>query len=263
MKPQKYILASGNRGLNSSIWLGWKMFRNLLIVSCSIFAMTVGAQAADLPIRKSPPPAPPVVAPAFTWTGVYAGIHAGWGIAAPKENSGDVSALFIRGYSKSVDTPNGVLAGPYVGANYQFSNNVVIGLEADYSFSAVKGKASGIGNDVFGPTAYSVSARLHNLGTVRGRLGYAVDRWLPYVTAGFAWGRAKSTFQLPGFASTNANDHTGWVAGAGVEYAATNNVILRAEAMYVDLGEKRYGQFVPVRVQARGGLARVGVSYKF
>jgi outer membrane immunogenic protein len=225
--------------------------------------MTVGAQAADLPVRKSPPPGLQVVAPAFTWTGVYAGVHAGWGIAAPKENAADASVLFTAGYSKSVNAPNGFLAGPYIGANYQFSNNVVIGLEADYSFSAVKGKAHGLGDAGFGPMAYSVNARLQNLGTVLGRLGYAFDRWRPYVTAGFAWGRAKSTVQIPGFASANANDHTGWVAGAGVEYAATNNVILRAEAMYVDLGEKRYGQLVPVRVHARGGLARVGVSYKF
>lgn len=223
--------------------------------------MTFGAQAADLPTHK----APHVVAPAFTWTGLYAGVHAGGGVAAPKENGGDVSVLFTQGYSKSVDAASGVLAGPYVGVNYQFSNGFVIGLEADYSFSSVKGSASGVGSDAFGPMAYTVDAKLQNLGTVRGRLGYAFDRWLPYMTAGFAWGKADSTFQLPAFAltSVNSNNHSGWVAGAGVEYAATNNIILRAEAMYVDLGERTYGLFVPVRVKALGGLARAGVSYKF
>lgn len=243
--------------------------KSTILAVAAVVLLSGVAHAADIPAPVAAPraPAAPVVAhaPAFSWTGFYAGAHLGWGYGNARVNKGDAQVLFTQGYTKSVDAPDGIVGGPFVGFNYQLDNNVVLGVEADYSFSAIKGKAHGTGYDAFGPMDYTLKASLNDFGTVRGRIGYAMDRWMPYVTAGWAYGEAKSTFQLPAFGvlRVNSNNHNGWVAGAGLDYALTDNVILRGEALYVDLGEKTYGALVPTRTKITGGVVRAGVSYKF
>ena len=51
---------------------------------------------------------------------------------------------------------------------------------------------------------------------MRGRLGYAIDRWMPYVTGGLAYGDIKaSPAGFPGDSATNV----GWTVGAGAEFS--------------------------------------------
>src|SRR6185369_7559052 len=76
--------------------------------------------------------------------------------------------------------------------------------------------------------------------SARGRLGYAVDRSLFYVTGGAAWTEVRSytswtTAVVPGaltragVIATDDRTLTGWTIGAGVEWAATNNITLGLE----------------------------------
>jgi outer membrane immunogenic protein len=73
---------------------------------------------------------------------------------------------------------------------------------------------------------------------VRGRLGYAWDRFLPYLTAGLAAGDINATRPgLPAGTSTNA----GWTVGAGLEVGVVSNVSVKAEYLHVDLGTYNCG----------------------
>ena len=72
---------------------------------------------------------------------------------------------------------------------------------------------------------------------VRARAGVAFDRFMPYITGGWAYGNVKSSIPAIGFSSDRS--HTGGFAvGGGLEYAVTNNIIAGVEYLYVDLGEK-------------------------
>ena len=74
--------------------------------------------------------------------------------------------------------------------------------------------------------------------TVRGRLGYAFDRFLPYVTAGLAVGDINAS--IPGFPGGTASN-AGWTIGAGVEVGIVSNVSLKAEYLFVDLSDFNCG----------------------
>src|SRR4051794_39970084 len=56
-------------------------YERLFLAAVSALALGTAAQAADLPSSKVPPPAPIAAIPAFTWTGFYVGVNAGynWG----------------------------------------------------------------------------------------------------------------------------------------------------------------------------------------
>ena len=69
-------------------------------------------------------------------------------------------------------------------------------------------------------------------GTVRGRLGYAFDRTLIYITGGLAYGGLNAN-PVTGDATSNA----GWTIGGGLEYAFTNNWTVKLEGLYVNLEE--------------------------
>lgn len=193
------------------------------------------AFAADLAPAAAMPVKAPVAqpAPVFSWTGFYIGGNAGYSWGSGKAGLSGVD-------------PDGWLAGGQLGYNYQFQNNVLVGLEADIQ-----------GGDVSGSTL-GLDSNLDYLGTVRARLGYAMDRVLPYVTGGLAYGRNSITDY--GFES--AKTHVGWTAGAGIEYALTNNWTARAEYLYTDLGSKTYDN-IGTDAGLTSSSARLGINYKF
>jgi outer membrane immunogenic protein len=61
---------------------------------------------------------------------------------------------------------------------------------------------------------------------------------------------------------------TGWTAGAGIEYAATQNLLLRAEYRYTDYGLSRYDSVTSFpglsgTQNLRFNTVRVGAALKF
>src|SRR5690606_5299409 len=154
-------------------------------------------------------PAPEVyVAPVFNWTGAYIGGQVGylWG-------DGDASSDTI---GTSEFEPDGWLGGIYVGYNYQFTNNVVLGVDADFAWT---------GADDSCPVTPvgSLDTELEWEGAVRARLGYAVERFLPYIAGGVAFGRLSGEGFDGGGTSVGSDDDTstGWTLGVGLEYAFT------------------------------------------
>jgi len=216
------------------------MMKMKLMTGLAVALMSTAAMAADLP-RRTDPVAPVMRAmPTFTWTGFYAGVNAGYGFGS-----------FTGSAGNSFKDPGGFVGGGQLGYNYQVGS-MVYGLEADLDYTDLKGRSNAAafagGKD-----------RVNYIGTMRGRLGYAVDRFLPYVTGGFAYGGSKIT--VPGVGSSNPVN-TGYALGAGVEYALTNTVTARVEGLYVDLMDKKVlGD--TAKNGAELGIVRAGLNVKF
>jgi len=197
------------------------------------------ASAADLPSRKGPIAAPVYMPPAFTWTGFYVGANAGYGW-------GNVNA---NGFANVGDL-DGFVGGGQVGYNYQMGQ-FVVGLEADLQ-AADLSSGSNLG---------LLSVKTDYFGTVRARVGVAFDRFMPYITGGWAYGNVKSSIPAIGFSSDRS--HTGGFAvGGGLEYAVTNNIIAGVEYLYVDLGEKNIAG-AGTKVGTDFSVVRARLSYKF
>jgi outer membrane immunogenic protein len=203
------------------------------------------ALAADLsvaPLYK----APPVVAPtAYNWSGFYVGANGGGGWGTSNWDS-------AGGFNVS----GGVIGGT-AGVNWQLGH-AVLGLEGDVDWSNLKGSAT----STLCPAGCTTSNDW--LATVRGRAGYAFDRFLPYVTGGLAVGDIKTS--TPGFAG-GSQTNAGWTAGGGVELALTNNWTAKAEYLHVDLGNMNCGFSCGVvannSVSLKSDMVRGGVNFRF
>lgn len=234
--------------------------KRLLLATTAIVAFSAGAQAADLAAPRMPIAAA-VVMPAFSWTGFYVGAHLGYG-HSPLSYTVDTAGLptvFSRAAS-------GVLGGAQIGYNYQV-NNVVLGVEADYSFSGVR-------TGVFGCTivaAAECTGRVNGVGSLRARVGVAADRALLYVTAGLGVGSFRyhrDAAGFPGVLAPVSSTRAGWVVGAGGEFAVAQNVSIRAEYLYYNFGAANFGvpglsDAFPSRARSDVHSFRVGVNYLF
>ena len=234
--------------------------KKLALATVAISALLTGAaSAADLAAR--PYTKAPMMAPAFSWTGFYVGADVGYGWGRSTGTLTNAAGLAPQNYS--ID-PSGVIGGGFVGYNWQFSN-IVLGIEADWQASDLKG--SGLTNTLL----YNIRTSVSDYGSVRGRLGFAFDRWMMFGTAGWAWGSWDTSYGFAGaagpFVTMNVQSTDGWTAGAGVEYAFTNNILGRVEYRYTDLGRATFVN-IPTNSAELGNRVtindvRVGIAYKF
>lgn len=184
-------------------------------------------------------------APGFGWTGIYAGLHAGYGFA---NTSVSVPGLF--GFSGI--GANGWLVGGKVGADYQFAQRWVIGALAEGNLQGIDTTISAGGLTV---------ARLSGdrRWAIRARLGFLLTpETLIYATGG--WSQGRTTFSLLGLGSASLTTN-GWQIGGGIETRLAGNVFLHAE--YVHTFSNSIGQFAPLVVKPTSGTARLGLSYRF
>ena len=111
---------------------------------------------------------------------------------------------------------------------------------------------------------------------MRGRAGYAFDRFLVYATGGFAYGQVNSEVDIAvpnggGLAISGTPLRTGWTVGGGFEYAITNNLTVKTEYLYVNLGndDALYNGLILGDVNANvhqkttANIVRAGLNYKF
>jgi outer membrane immunogenic protein len=212
-------------------------------------AVLPAANAADFPARRMPEKAPAYIPPQlYSWTGFYIGANGGGGFGR--------SALHFPGEMDRFDVAGGLIGGT-VGFNYQLGS-VVLGLEGDLDWSTINGSGACI--------VGTLSCQTKNdwLGTARGRIGYAFDQFLPYVTGGAAFGNLNAG--MPAFGLIDAT-RTGWTLGAGIEYGFLPNWSAKLEYLYVDLGSVDCGAgcggIVPAADRFSTSVFRAGINYRF
>lgn len=235
--------------------------KKILLSSAALAALCLPAAAADL-ARSYPTKAPTAVVavPVFSWTGFYIGGNVGWSWL---NNDLSVSPAFgIPATSINVGDANGFVGGLQVGYNWQFANNVVLGIEADVDWADLG--TSSVAIVPYGPFAAGLTdGSLNVFGTVRARLGFAMDRFMPYVTGGLAWG---TTDYGSIYGVDTSSTNWGWTIGGGVEYAFTNNWTAKLEYLYIDLEGSSYtipGSLGSISSDTQLSVLKVGVNYKF
>lgn len=212
------------------------------VSALAVVTMMGAANAADLPRRRAEMPvkAPEYVAP-FSWTGFYVGINGGgaWGHSN------------WSGTGTGVNTSGGMIGGT-VGYNWQ-AGPTVFGLEGDIDWADVKGSS----------TCGGLSCETKNdwLGTVRGRVGYAFNRVMPYVTGGLAVGNIKATTPF----GSNDQTRAGYTLGGGIEANIIGPWSAKIEYLYADLGKTSCAACTVggTDVNFHENIVRAGLNYHF
>lgn len=198
-------------------------------------------------------------AESFSWSGGYVGVHGGYGWA---KGAWEFDPAFALGTSDP--RFGGFFIGAHAGAQHQFENNVVLGLEMDIRKYEADSSDTIVSFGEVVPIA--LETQLNWAASARLRAGYALDRWMPYVTGGVAIADYDAVGSVVPFsvATPDSELAIGWTAGAGAEYALTDNVLLRGEYRYSDFGtDDRSALGLPDSYRLSTHEVTLGVSYKF
>lgn len=205
----------------------------ILAAGVAMFASS-SALAADAVEYIPEAPAAVEMPAAFSWSGPYIGVHGGYGWGDAEVDGFDAGSF------------DGGRFGGFVGYNWQFSNGFVAGLEGDVNYDW---NEDSIGGGFDGETGFS--------GSVRGRVGYAMDRTLIYAAGGWT----ATNVEVTGPAGFDESDTLhGWTLGAGVDHAFTDNVFGRLEYRYNDFGS---GDVGGADVDFDQHVVQVGIGVKF
>jgi outer membrane immunogenic protein len=284
-----------------------------LALAAAATLITGSAVAADLPRRAAPPLLPP--APIFTWTGWNFGLLTGYAftdrqnVRTVGNNGGGIPGItntqlnvqqLRRAPTIRLEDDGFTNVGASAGYDVQFTpgSGIVAGVATDITWTDLSRYRGYLGPAVAGPPDPSVYRQsLDFLGTVRGRVGYAFDRFLVYGTGGFAYGgveyRAdffRNTDNALAYTGRRDRLETGYAYGGGVEYAIPTDsflarfsvlsllgfrseaVSLKVEYLHYDLGSRNVlvnntgigptGSYTS-RFRTEGDIVRGGISYRF
>jgi outer membrane immunogenic protein len=260
--------ARGKRGVTDMT------IKALLLATASTVALTGAALAADIPMRKAPPP--PLAYPAAVWTGGYIGGHVGVArlnasCTQPSESYNYYgSCMSDQGGASQVNSDTGFTAGVQIGYDIQ-SGSFVYGVAADWTFTDLDRSQV-----TYGSYPNTLRTAVDWLASFRGRMGLAVDNTLVYITAGLAAGRViGENWETISADESNQGSYgnlqktkIGWVAGLGVEHKFGRNWSVKGEFLYYDLGrdtgKTRSGSYsYATEYHFEVLTARVGVNYRW
>ena len=162
------------------------------------------------------------------WTGIYAGLSAGygWGRSEQQYDRND-------NHGPASTSPSGPLAALTAGYNYDLSNGFMIGAEADLGLIDVSA------DDKIVYDGHTYKTRFGPWwGTIRARAGITFDATLLYVTGGAAFMGVDevSVGNTPGETAVNKDTRSGWVVGGGIEHAFAPGMTVKLEYLHMDFG---------------------------
>ena len=260
------------------------MRRNLTLAVIALGFIGTAAWADGVPRRAA---APCCEAP---FAGAYVGAALGYG--RQRVEVTDITPGAPAFGQSFADHEGAFTFGGYAGYNWQHCcSPIVFGLETDINYlnsspTARDREPPGAGGL---PETTNLESKINWFGTLRGRAGFVVhDHLLLYATGGLAYanvdhilsddcvGCGDPVFNVNFGTFSQSNDKTkiGWTVGGGGELLHDSNWVLRAEALFVDLGNETHSYVVPdplggapatalAKWQDEFWVARLGVAYKF
>jgi high affinity Mn2+ porin len=211
-------------------------------------ALSDSARSADFPIAmgvKSPE-----AAAAGDWSVFYVGADVGlasgrsnWRAIEPGRAPNLSGSFDLFRTFDAFDGSGSLVGGLHAGYNYMFPSRLLLGVETDVWFPGTLDGGQNFSSPVVGAANYNDTIEMS--GTVRARVGYDINRWLYYVTGGFAWTYDQFTrTQLSdspigsaaGTVETSFLGRVGWTAGAGVEAPIAPGWTARFEYLYSQYG---------------------------
>ena len=197
-------------------------------------------------------------------SGFYVGGHVGYLFGNPNATLGDPTGVASAGGTSPY---SGLLGGVQVGYEHYFPSRLMLGIELDGSFpdylddpQVLSYRATNTG---------TASEELEWLASLRGRIGYDMGGWTPFLTGGIAW--ASTRFSRVDLTTGNedanpSNIRLGYVLGGGVDYRLDARWSARVEYLYTNFGLGGFAfASAPARYDSRYDLHqfRVGLNYKF
>ena len=218
--------------LLSGVWCA-RLSRKREVVAGWLVAIAVSAPgltfAADLPPLVTK--APPVRALPFEWNGAYVGGHVGI-------TRGRVDNTLTEG--RPIDSSESfgpAFGGVQAGYNLLLNSGLLLGIETDMTFTNHL-----LPNQVIATresSSTTITETLDYVGTVRGRIGCAFDRFMVYGTGGFAYSQARIV-ESPGSLGPEDDKRlmlrAGWAAGGGAALALNQYWSARVEYLYHQFG---------------------------
>jgi outer membrane immunogenic protein len=226
--------------------------RKILFGAAALLASTCLASAADLPARTYTK-APPMVSPAYNWSGFYIGVMGGYGWSS----EATVGVTGIGAITGATDAIKGGFGGGTIGYNWQAPGSPFVwGVEVDAAAASISYSEAVL-------PIYSLDTKIQAMGSVTGRLGYAIDNALLYFKGGYAWADNKVSINSPflGLTADDSQFHSGWTIGGGIEYGFAPNWSLKAEYMYVDLDTQSYFGVLDLGTSLH--TIKGGINYRF
>ncbi|WP_208540679.1 MULTISPECIES: outer membrane protein [Bartonella] len=271
------------------------MIRCLIIIcALTLFSTSVVRASGYMVVQE---PIPVFVPSTFSWEGLYLGGQIGGALGKLSVSSRVISGkntVSKKSQIVSSDKHNlaGFIGGFYAGSNLRLDNGFILSVDTDIVWSNQKnvqfGKRVIVGDQsalvhnalvsrfghkksglvkVGDEVTYNTTRKEKWAGATRIRIGFAVDRIMPYIAGGIAYTKVQI---IPWFLVNSANPLNlmtekkamiGYTFGAGVNFAVSDNVILRGEYRYLDFGKKKFMES-PVNVSYSTHDLRVGVAYK-
>ncbi|HEY2754132.1 MAG TPA: outer membrane beta-barrel protein [Pseudolabrys sp.] len=271
------------------------------LAAVGVVGLSNAALGADMPIKMSTKALTNI---SYNWTGFYLGVQGGYGWDKGSTTHSPIDPFFADFFTPpfldgeipatSSLTSKGFLGGIEGGYNHQYGQ-AVFGLEADFSYSGIRGSTTSVSPQV-GATPSLTTAddkKLEWFGTLRGRLGFLpAPSVLAFVTGGLAYGKTVASTTTTAYFASPGNDfdcstnfftctagstssvRAGWTLGAGFESFIARNWSVKAEYLYYDLGHVSYtntethavfgnAPVMQTDVHFNGSIARVGLNYQF
>jgi outer membrane immunogenic protein len=242
----------------------------LVAATLAFGVVSIGALAADLPKRV--PASTPVFASSMNWSGFYVGATAGYII-----NKFDIDHDNDRGKGQPIKntTAEASIFGATLGWQRQ-SGSFVYGVETDFNFTPLKTNMYSRFVTASGPYLpgdpdgdWPITAETNSVVTLRARLGYVISpSTMLFVTGGVA----RKTTHLAILDSSDF-EYTfktwGWAAGAGFEYAVTNNISVKGEYLYLGFGKSYDISYIndgndgDYFKPGNSHIIRAGINYRF
>lgn len=176
------------------------------------------------------------------WSGAYAGLQLG-NLSAGQ----GIDWLNVAGTPRISWSPDasGFDGGIFVGYNWQRHRSLVLGVEAEYSASAADGSDRRTTAIAVGNFVETVDTEINGTASIRGRIGYALNRSLFYASAGWAWIDHDGTYSavtngVPGVPRSWSFNDQGWTLGLGVEHALSDRIVARVDYRYSNFGGVTY-----------------------
>lgn len=237
------------------------------LLSCAVFATQCAGSPAAAGGTLDPAPAYPVYPPSphpaildpaaayapppvYDWTGLYIGVNGGW-------SSGRTHWVSEPDLTDGADTKSAATVGGTIGYNAQTMGQWVIGEEFDFNW---RRSQFNIPAATCGPAC---TLQSNWFATARLRAGYAIDRFLPYVTGGLSMGDFDA-FGVGQPTGVMRSVSFNFAAGAGLEVALYGPLSGKIEYLYVN--HSRIDCMAacsgPVHLQPTENVVRVGLNYR-
>ena len=201
-----------------------KFFLRLALISVA-FVPAASALAADLDVMPPPPPVEELRPATYDWSGVSAGLFISANAVEGDYDSAPTCGCVTPDISMS---GIGFAAGARFGADYQMGD-IVFGAIADWS----------LGGEIAANNtpAEQTYLNMKHMGTLRGRLGWALDDTLIYVTGGLAMAEMEFGGMVAGVDSSDVKWTKGLAIGAGMEHALADNFSVGFEYLFVNFSK--------------------------